>query len=159
MRHLRLFFAALLLMPCLAGATSNLHEKEHRFGLGLAVDSLQGAASAKLFLHESLSVQATAGFWWGWGIVATGDLIFEAPQVWSNDRYAMNWYLGAGGGTTVGGRQEGVEIFPRARSVAGVSLQMRQRPLEFVIELRPGVVFHGDPAFDFSGGIVVRQYF
>ncbi len=162
MRSFRLFFAALAIaaaLPALAEATTNIHAKEHKFGLGFGGSSIANGVSGKLFLDESFSLQATAGYWWPYGLALGVDALFEGPQFWSNQQLGLNWFAGAGAGAVIGTYYVDSSFFPSISAVGGVSLQLAPIPLEITAEIRPVISIAGGTHFDFGGGGAIRYYF
>ncbi len=137
---------ALAASPGAAHATTNLLAKEHRFGLGLGGGSLASGATAKTFLAEVLSVQATVGVWPERGIAACADLLFEGPQAGQFAGIGVNWYAGAGGAAMVG---VGAGLAFGVSGVVGASAQLASFPLEVTFEYRPTFVIS-----DAGGGCI-----
>jgi hypothetical protein len=152
---------AALALPATSQAATNVHAKEHKVGVGFGGSSITSGLSAKLFLNESLSVQGTAGYWWGWGPALNVDVLFEGPQIWSGMGLAANWFAGAGAGAAFGasyGLESSLTI-PVVSGVVGASLQLEKFPVELTAEFRPGFILTEWGGFDFGGGGAVRYYF
>lgn len=138
-----------------AQAEAGAVAKPGRFGLGLAGSYPASGITGKIYLSENQAVQATAGFWLFGGIQVSADYLFEFPTFVSDDYITLHWYLGVGGNAAflwggIGGGFQGV---------AGLDLQVREIPLEFVVEFRPTVMFNAGWPFQPGGAIAARYYF
>lgn len=123
---------SLLAVPAVSNATTNEFAQTGRFGLGLGGGALTSGLSGKLFLGEAFAAQAVVGTWWGFGLSINVDAIFEMQSIFSNDAVNLNWNVGAGAGTVLG-TSTGLAI----SALAGLSLQLKEFPIELVGEFRP----------------------
>lgn len=149
--------AALVAAPGLASATTNLLQKDHTLGVGLGGGAFTSGISAKAFLGETVSAQATVGRWWGYGLAANVDGLLEMPQFFNQFGVGINWYIGAGAGVVLANSPAlGVN------AVIGASAQLEQFPLELTAEFRP-TYFIGGEAWNYfswsTGGGALRYYF
>lgn len=147
---------ALLAAPAVSNATTNEFAQTGRFGLGLGAGALTSGLSGKFFLGEAVALQAVVGTWWGYGLSVNADAVFEMPSFFSNEAININWNLGAGAGTVLG-TSAGLTV----SGLAGLSLQIKQFPIELVGEFRPTFVFgdHWANTIYWGAGSHIRYFF
>jgi hypothetical protein len=141
-----------------AGVT-NIHASK-KFGLGFGGGAYSSGVTGKVFLGNTLAVQAFASLGWVWGFQVGADVLYQGKQLWTNGDLALNWEAGAGAFIAPGyGAAVGVN------GVAGLSLQYRPVPVELTVDVRPTLSFGswsawaGYSPFYVSGGGAVRYYF
>ena len=141
-----------------AGVT-NIHASK-KFGLGFGGGAYSSGLTGKVFLGNSLAVQAFASFGWYWGFDVGADVMYQGKQIWTNGDFGLNWEAGAGAFIAPGyGAAIGVN------GVVGLSLQYRPLPVEVTADIRPTFTFGswnawtGYSPFYVSGGGAIRYYF
>ena len=141
-----------------AGVT-NIHANK-KFGLGFGGGAYSSGITGKVFLNNTLAVQAFASFGWYWGLEVGADVMYQGKQLWTNGDLGLNWEAGAGAFIAPGfGAAVGVN------GVVGLSLQYRPIPVELTADIRPTLSFGswsawaGYSPFYVSGGGAIRYYF
>lgn len=141
-----------------AAAESAALARSGRFGLGLGGSNLTSGVTGKLYLTENQAIQGTVGYWYSSrnGLSFSADYLFEAPAFVTHEALTLHWYLGAGASLGLFSWNANVGV----SGVGGVALQLKPVPLEFAIELRPGVIFVGpNSGFHFGTGGAIRYFF
>lgn len=154
-----LLVAGLVLMAPLSGrAETNHFAQGGRFGLGLGGTNLVSGLTGKLFIAPPVALQATVGFWYGYGRYSGLDIaldgIVEMPSFYSNGSVNLNWNLGGGATIVVGS-----PFLGGIQGIAGLGLQIKPVPIEVVLELRPTFLFPQAGYFYFGGGAAIRYFF
>ncbi len=111
--------------------------KAGKFGVGINYSNFcYVCGSAKYYLSDKLGVQAAVGLS-SIGFAATVDGIYEMPTIWGNDAVSINWNLGGGlsSGFYKVGSVSGAIV--GVAGIAGIGVQLKKFPLEFVQEIRP----------------------
>lgn len=135
--------------------------RSRRLGVGLHVGEPM-AATIKGYLFERLAIQGMMGYSLaeeGLNIIADATYdIMDVPI--RSGRSTLPFYAGVGFklGFDEGGADDG-ETIAALRFPLGLSLQLRDDPLEFFLELGPGVQFTPNTDFDMTGGVGARYYF
>lgn len=143
--------------PSIPGVT-NIHAKK-KFGLGLGGGAYGGGATGKLFLGNTIAVQAFLNTGW-FGFNLGADALYQGKQLWTNGDLALNWEAGAGAFVSTWG---GIGV----NAVVGLSLQYKPVPLEFTTDFRPtflvgnwsGYRYGAFGPIDYNYGGAVRYYF
>ena len=148
---------ALLAVPAVSQATTSEFAQAGRIGLGLGGGSLTSGLTGKLYLSDAMALQAVLGYWGGAGLSVQADGIWEMPSLFSNDVLNINWNVGVGAATILGGFYGfGLGV----SGIAGLNFQLKNIPVEFVGEFRPTFVF-GEFWNNFwpGGGGYIRYFF
>lgn len=162
-RSLLLAAAASLLLALPASATETSYfARPGRFGLGLGGTNLVSGLTGKFFVAPSFALQATVGYWYGYygeagyypGPTVGLDGIFEMSRLAENDAVSLNWNLGVGATVVLGS-----PFLGGVEGIVGLGLQIKPVPFEFVLELRPTLLFPGPHYFFFGGGGAIRFFF
>jgi hypothetical protein len=134
-----------------------------RFGLGVGTGTLTTGVTGKVYLNDRVAIQALVGLGYGFsagtGVDLNVDGIYEMPKIWGNNVISINWQLG--GGAAFGfysgvGHGTGIGI----EAIGGAGLQLLRVPLEFVLDIRPTVLFgSGYNTFYFGAGASARYFF
>lgn len=138
----------------------NMHS-DKSFGLGIGGGLLSNGLTIKGFVRPDLSIQGWVG-WYGFASTNLGaDLIHEGRRLWTNGDLALNWQAGGGAAVWVWNptlTDQAISI--AINGVLGLSLQIQPVPLEFVLDLRPTVVFGPyRGGLYITPGVAIRYYF
>lgn len=145
-----------------ARAEAELYGPEgKRFGVGLTLGEPM-EATVKGYIWNNLALQGGMG--WSFveeGFVVDMDATYDLFDLNAGStQSSMPFFVGAGMKLTFdqGGADDGRTHFV-LRMPVGVSLQLKDSPLEFFIQAAPGIEFNPDTEFDLTGGIGARYYF
>ncbi|MEL6546990.1 MAG: hypothetical protein AAFQ82_20350 [Myxococcota bacterium] len=160
-----LVVAALLSVPALAQAKSQIRTPG-KFGIGLGSGYASGI-SAKYFLGESTSVQATLGTFGALegegnidGFAVGGDFLFEMPEFFRHPNIELAWSVGGGVGLALVDTAFDDELSISVQGVLGFQVHLVPVPIDIVLEFRPELRLVEDADFDLIDlGAHVRYYF
>jgi len=129
-------------------------------GLGLAVGAPSGL-TGKMWLGDWSSLQASFGGDLGrYGdLVATADYVIELrPFSTESDDYSVPLHVGAGFNLSTN-PYEGGAVLMGPRAVFGLSVLVRELPVDLFIEMAPTFYFYEDLTWSVDGQFGTRYYF
>lgn len=124
-------------------------KKQGNVGIGVAFGTDAWPISFKVFVDDNFSIQLTGplwGIWWGFGLGASPDFLYEGDVFYQNNSLELSWQLGAGGDFFwyqysydwyYNGGKYSTYILGGHLNV-GFQVLLRKIPLDFVFEFRPG---------------------
>jgi len=113
-----------------------------RFGVGLVAGSPASGLSARYYLTDRIAAQVLLGKLSGYnGFSVGGNVLYEMPMLWQNADAVLTWNVGAGANW---GKYEYYGYDIRVGFVSGnigLGLELKRRPVEVILSLRPGYLF------------------
>ncbi|EKD42359.1 MAG: hypothetical protein ACD_73C00190G0002 [uncultured bacterium] len=167
MKNIKIKFIFLIVMTLLMTSLSVLASPEKygpegkRLGVGISLGEPM-EATVKGYIWDNLALQG--GFGWSLveeGLVADVDATYDLFDLSSGSgQSSLPVFVGLGFklGFDQGGADDG-KTHAVFRAPIGVSLQLKDDPLEFFIQAAPGIEFNPQTEFDITAGIGARYYF
>ena len=158
----------ILLLGCAAFAGNPIRSSSN-LGLGGAIGTWSWGVSGRYYINETVSLQTVAGLYdifgryraagYGGssiGLALSQDGLWESPMVIYHDpNIELAWDVGAGLDLALGSGWGAVGV----HAIGGLELNLRQYPVDVVLEYRPAVLFAEEAAADpLAGALHIRYY-